>query len=75
MKLIRIPKTFFSSIATKKNSNDDVWTSYDSKNFALEGIIFPLIEEQTMQFRIWKINIIEIVDGMMISSKGTIKMN
>ena len=39
----------FSSIATKKIIQmNDVWTSYDSKNFALEGLTCLLTEELIM---------------------------
>ena len=70
----------FSSIATKKIIQmNDVWTSYDSKNFALEGINLSIDRGTNYaivgQSGSGKSTLLKLMNGMMIPSKGTIKID
>ncbi len=57
----------------------DVWTSYDSKNFALEGINLSI--DRGTNYAIvgksgsGKSTLLKLMNGMMIPSKGTIKID
>jgi len=70
----------FSSISTKKIIQiNDVWTSYDSKNLALKGINMS-IDKGTNYAIIGKSGsgkstLLKLMNGMMIPSKGTIKVD
>jgi len=81
MKEIQMNKTpDFSSITTKKIIQmSDVWTSYDSKNFALEGINLSIDRGTNYaivgQSGSGKSTLLKLMNGMMISSKGTIKVD
>ena len=70
----------FSSISTKKIIQmSDVWTSYDSKNFALEGITMSIDRGTNYaiigQSGSGKSTLLKLMNGMMIPSKGTIKVD
>ncbi|ABX12770.1 phosphonate ABC transporter ATP-binding protein [Nitrosopumilus maritimus] len=70
----------FSSIATKKIIQmNDVWTSYDSKNFALDGINLSIDRGTNYaivgQSGSGKSTLLKLMNGMMIPSKGTIKID
>lgn len=70
----------FSSIFTKKIIQmSDVWTSYDSKNFALEGINISIDRGTNYaiigQSGSGKSTLLKLMNGMMIPSKGTIKID
>ena len=70
----------FSSIATKKIIQmNDVWTSYDSKNFALDGINVSIDRGTNYaivgQSGSGKSTLLKLMNGMMIPSKGTIKID
>ncbi|MFQ5475472.1 MAG: phosphonate ABC transporter ATP-binding protein [Nitrosopumilus sp.] len=70
----------FSSISTKKIIQmNDVWTSYDSKNFALEGINISIDRGTNYaiigQSGSGKSTLLKLMNGMMIPSKGTIKID
>ena len=70
----------FSSISTKKIIQmSDVWTSYDSKNFALEGINISIDRGTNYaiigQSGSGKSTLLKLMNGMMIPSKGTIKID
>ncbi|KFM21795.1 Phosphonates import ATP-binding protein PhnC 2 [Marine Group I thaumarchaeote SCGC AAA799-B03] len=70
----------FSSISTKKIIQmNDVWTSYDSKNFALEGINMSIDRGTNYaivgQSGSGKSTLLKLMNGMMIPSKGTIKID
>lgn len=70
----------FSSIATKKIIQmNDVWTSYDSKSFALEGINMSIDRGTNYaivgQSGSGKSTLLKLMNGMMIPSKGTIKID
>ncbi len=81
MKEIQIAKNpSFSSITTKKIIQmSNVWTSYDSKNFALEGINLSIDRGTNYaivgQSGSGKSTLLKLMNGMMISSKGTIKVD
>jgi len=69
-----------SLISTKKIIQmSDVWTSYDSKNFALEGINMSIDRGTNYaivgQSGSGKSTLLKLMNGMMISSKGTIKID
>jgi len=57
----------------------DVWTSYDSKNFALEGINLSI--DRGTNYAIvgksgsGKSTLLKLMNGMMVPSKGTIKID
>ena len=70
----------FSLISTKKIIQmNDVWTSYDSKNFALEGINLSIDRGTNYaivgQSGSGKSTLLKLINGMMIPSKGTIKVD
>lgn len=70
----------FSSIATKKIIQmNDVWTSYDSKSFALDGINMSIDRGTNYaivgQSGSGKSTLLKLMNGMMIPSKGTIKID
>ena len=67
-------------ISTKKIIQmNDVWTSYDSKNFALEGINLSIDRGTNYaiigQSGSGKSTLLKLMNGMMIPSKGTIKID
>ena len=70
----------FSLISTKKIIQmSDVWTSYDSKNLALEGINLSI--DRGTNYSIvgpsgsGKSTLLKLMNGMMIPSKGIIKID
>ncbi len=70
----------FSLISTNKIIQmSDVWTSYDSKNFALEGINLSI--DRGTNYAIvgksgsGKSTLLKLMNGMMVPSKGTIKID
>ena len=70
----------FSLISTKKIIQmSNVWTSYDSKNFALEGINLSIDRGTNYaivgQSGSGKSTLLKLLNGMMIPSKGTIKVD
>jgi len=81
MKEIQMNKTSdFSSISTKKIIQmSDVWTSYDAKNFVLEGINLSIDRGTNYaivgQSGSGKSTLLKLMNGMMISTKGTIKID
>jgi phosphonate transport system ATP-binding protein len=81
MKQIQMIKNnSFSSISTKKIIQmNDVWTSYDSKNFALEGINISIDRGTNYaiigQSGSGKSTLLKLMNGLMIPSKGTIKID
>jgi len=81
MKQIQMTKTSsFSLISTNKIIQmNDVWTSYDSKNFALEGINLSIDRGTNYaivgQSGSGKSTLLKLMNGMMIPSKGTIKID
>ena len=69
-----------SYISTKKIIQlNDVWTSYDSRNFALEGITMSIDRGTNYaivgQSGSGKSTLLKLLNGMMIPSKGTIKVD
>ncbi len=69
-----------SLISTKKIIQmNNVWTSYDSKNFALEGINLSIDKGTNYaiigQSGSGKSTLLKLMNGMMIPSKGTIKID
>lgn len=81
MKQIQMTKNAsFSLISTKKIIQmSDVWTSYDSKNFALKGINMSIDRGTNYaiigQSGSGKSTLLKLMNGMMIPSKGTIKID
>ena len=81
MKLIQMSNsTSFSKISTKKIIQmNDVWTSYDSKNFALKGINLSIDRGTNYalvgQSGSGKSTLLKLMNGMMTPSKGTIKID
>ena len=81
MKQIQMTKKHsFSLISTKKIIQmSDVWTSYDSKNFALEGINISIDRGTNYaiigQSGSGKSTLLKLMNGRMIPSKGTIKID
>jgi phosphonate transport system ATP-binding protein len=70
----------FSLISTNKIIQmNDVWTSYDSKNFALEGVNLSIDRGTNYsivgQSGSGKSTLLKLLNGMMIPSKGTIKID
>jgi len=70
----------FSLISTNKIIQmNNVWTSYDSKNFAIEGVNLSI--ERGTNYAIvgqsgsGKSTLLKLLNGMMIPSKGTIKID
>lgn len=81
MKQIQMPQNpSFSSISTKKIIQmNNVWTSYDSKNFALEGVNLSIDRGTNYaivgQSGSGKSTLLKLLNGMMIPSKGIIKID
>ena len=81
MKQIQMPQNpSFSSISTKKIIQmNNVWTSYDSKNFALEGVNLSIDRGTNYaivgQSGSGKSTLLKLLNGMMIPSKGMIKID
>jgi len=81
MKQIQMTKNPpFSLISTKKIIQmSNVWTSYDSKNFALEGINLSIDRGTNYsivgQSGSGKSTLLKLMNGMMIPSKGIIKID
>jgi len=81
MKQIQMTKNHsFSLISTNKIIQmNDVSTSYDSKNFALEGINLSIDRGTNYaivgQSGSGKSTLLKLMNGMMIPSKGTIKID
>ncbi|MHA7647213.1 phosphonate ABC transporter ATP-binding protein [Nitrosopumilus sp. S4] len=81
MKQIQMTKTSsFSLISTKKIIQmNNVWTSYDSKSFALEKINMSIDRGANYaivgQSGSGKSTLLKLMNGMMIPSKGTIKVD
>jgi len=81
MKLIQMSNSIsFSKISTKKIIQmNDVWTSYDSKNFALKGINLSIDRGTNYAFvgqsGSGKSTLLKLMNGMMTPSKGTIKID
>ena len=81
MKQIQMAKNSpLSSISTKKIIQmSDVWTSYDSKNFALKEINLSIDRGTNYaivgQSGSGKSTLLKLMNGMMLSSKGTIKID
>jgi phosphonate transport system ATP-binding protein len=81
MKQIQMTKNpSFSLISTNKIIQmNDVWTSYDSKSFALEGINLSIDRGTNYaivgQSGSGKSTLLKLMNGMMIPSKGTIKID
>ena len=70
----------FSLISAKKIIQmNDVWTSYDSKNFALTGVNLSIDRGTNYaivgQSGSGKSTLLKLMNGMMTPSKGTIKMD
>jgi phosphonate transport system ATP-binding protein len=70
----------FSLISTNKIIQmNDVWTSYDSKNFALSGVSLSIDRGTNYaivgQSGSGKSTLLKLMNGMMTPSKGTIKMD
>jgi len=81
MKQIQMTKNpSFSLISTNKIIQlNDIWTSYDSKTFALEGINMSIDRGANYaivgQSGSGKSTLLKLMNGMMIPSKGTIKID
>jgi len=80
MKQIQMTTPSFSLISTKKIIQmSDVWTSYDSKNFALEGINLSIDKGTNYsivgQSGSGKSTLLKLMNAMMIPSKGIIKID
>ena len=81
MNLLQMNKpSSISVISTKKIIQmNDVWTSYDSKNYALKGINLSI--DRGTNYAIvgksgsGKSTILKLMNGMMTSSKGAIKVD
>jgi len=81
MKQIQMTKPSpFPSISTKKIIQvNNVWTSYDTKNFALEGINMSI--DRGTNYAIigksgsGKSTLLKLINGIMVPSKGTIKID
>jgi phosphonate transport system ATP-binding protein len=70
----------FSQISTKKIIQmNDVWTSYDSKSYALKGINLSIDRGTNYaivgQSGSGKSTLLKLMNGMMTPSKGTIKID
>jgi len=79
-KIQMIKNQHLSLISTKKIIQmSNVWTSYDSKNFALKGINLSIDRGSNYaivgQSGSGKSTLLKLMNGMMISSKGTIKID
>ncbi len=81
MKQIQMAKTSsFSIISTKKIIQmNDVWTSYDSKSYALEGVNLSIDRGTNYaivgQSGSGKSTLLKLMNGMMVPSKGIIKID
>ena len=81
MKQIQMAKTPpFSLISTKKIIQmNDVWTSYDSKSYALEGVNLSIDRGTNYaivgQSGSGKSTLLKLMNGMMVPSKGIIKID
>ena len=81
MKQIQMAKTSpFSLISTKKIIQmNDVWTSYDSKSYALEGVNLSIDRGTNYaivgQSGSGKSTLLKLMNGMMVPSKGMIKID
>ena len=81
MKQIQMTKTSsFSLISTNKIIQmNDVWTSYDSKSYALEGINLSIDRGTNYaivgQSGSGKSTLLKLMNGMMTPSKGSIKID
>ncbi len=81
MKQTQMAKTPpFSLISTKKIIQmNDVWTSYDSKSFALEGVNLSIDRGTNYaivgQSGSGKSTLLKLMNGMMVPSKGIIKID
>ena len=81
MKQIQMTKNpSFSLISTNKIIQlNDIWTSYDSKTFALEGINMSIDRGTNYaivgQSGSGKSTLLKLMNGMMIPSKGIIKID
>ena len=81
MKQIQMAKTPpFSLISTKKIIQmNDVWTSYDSKSYALEGVNLSIDSGTNYaivgQSGSGKSTLLKLMNGMMVPSKGIIKID
>ena len=81
MKQIQMAKTSsFSLISTKKIIQmNDVWTSYDSKSYALEGVNLSIDRGTNYaivgQSGSGKSTLLKLMNGMMVPSKGIIKID
>jgi len=81
MKQIQMTKTSsFSLISTNKIIQmNDVWTSYDSKNFALQGVTLSIDRGTNYaivgQSGSGKSTLLKLMNGMMIPSKGMIRID
>ena len=81
MKLIQMSNSIsFSKISTKKIIQmNDIWTSYDSKNFTLKGINLSIDRGTNYAFvgqsGSGKSTLLKLMNGMMTPSKGTIKID
>ena len=81
MKLIQMTKpSSFSSISTAKIIQmNDVWTSYDSKNYTLKAINLSI--ERGTNYAVvgksgsGKSTLLKLMNGMMTPSKGTVKVD
>lgn len=81
MKLIQMTKPSpFSTISTAKIIQmNDVWTSYDSKNYTLKGINLSI--DRGTNYAIvgksgsGKSTLLKLMNGMMTPSKGTVKVD
>ena len=81
MKQIQMTKTSsFSLISTNKIIQmNDVWTSYDSKSYALEGVHLSIDRGTNYaivgQSGSGKSTLLKLMNGMMTPSKGSIKID
>ncbi|MEJ2272052.1 MAG: ATP-binding cassette domain-containing protein [Candidatus Bathyarchaeota archaeon] len=81
MKLIQMTKpSSFSSISTAKIIQmNDVWTSYDSKNYTLKAINLSI--ERGTNYAVvgksgsGKSTLLKLMNGMMNPSKGIVKVD
>jgi ABC-type phosphate/phosphonate transport system, ATPase component len=78
IQMTKIPP--FSLISTNKIIQmNDVWTSYDSKSFVLQGVNLSIDRGTNYaivgQSGSGKSTLLKLMNGMMIPSKGTIKID
>ncbi len=79
-KIQTLKNSSISLISTKKIIQmSNVWTSYDSKNFALKGINLSIDRGTNYaivgQSGSGKSTLLKLMNGMMFSTKGTIKID